>query len=91
MTLQTTEAQNLRESILRIIRHPTQKGRENLMLPTLAQLQRLDEFLVAANLIGQQALIAHDTVTAIQNGEILVAPGTDPELAITLDDLKESQ
>jgi hypothetical protein len=89
MTFATQEAADLYESIRKLSRQDQRKARESTAQIALAQLRRCDELVLAAAQISEHALALHDTVTAIREGKLHVADGTDKHIAVTLDDLKE--
>lgn len=93
MTFQTQGAADLHHLIQRLnaahLRRDIKSAHATLATIN-CQLKIIDDTIVAAAGISQTALTLHDTIAAIQNGEILVATGADPDLALTLDDLKEN-
>ena len=90
MTFKTRGASDLHRLIQRLVQMQASRdfaAAHGTLAAINVQLKMLDDALDAAGAIGQEAAIMHETITAIREGQILVANGSAPGL--TLADLKD--
>ncbi len=88
MTLQTDLCQQLHKAITARCNARSQKHAILLHAEIHRLLQKADTTILAAHKISQEAIIAHDIIEAVREGEITVPK---PDQPITIDQLQETE